>query len=121
MLRGRNGHAHRLYLRQEFPVIAKIPGVQGVSHLVALVAVKIGHPHQLGFGQSSILFGVKPAQISHTNDTHFYRFGHFGPSFHFFPKGTCAPGYGPRQSAPRFAHDTGKRPDKAMKTGTNTV
>ena len=84
MLGGGDRHAHRRHQRQEFPVVAKIPGVQGVSHLAGLVPVEIGHPHQLGFGQSSILFGVKPAQISHANDTHFYRFGHFGHSFHFF-------------------------------------
>jgi hypothetical protein len=80
-----------------------------------LVMVEVGHPHQLGFGQSSVLFGVKPAQISHANNTHFYRFDHFGH------KGTRAPLYGPPQSARRFAHDTGKWPDKAMKTGANTV
>ena len=87
---------------------------------MGLVPVEIGHPHQLGFGQRRILFGVKPAQISHANDTHFYRFGHFG-FLQLVHQPTRAPKYGPPHSTRRFAHDNGKWPDKAMKTGGNTV
>ncbi len=91
MLGGGDRHAHGIHQRQEFPVVYKIPGVQGVSHLMGLVMVQIGHPYQFRFRQRGILFGVKPAQISHADDTHFYRFGHLGHPVHIVHKRTRAP------------------------------